>query len=164
MITKAILVSLTLANLISFVWALRAFFKIPATGMPKGMRQLQQLGSVVGLLDIYFLVIAKAMSLPGTIVTATVYVVSLTLFWWAIRTNAKKPLAVAYSETSPSHRSQWPISTDPTPFLHFVYACLGCTLYCDAKFSSKHRGGGIECPLLFDGSQRGKTLRFLSFK
>src|SRR5205809_7408481 len=91
------LVVLLLACVSSFGWAMRGFFLQPSGSTP-GM-QLTRLAGIAALLaNLAAITLAKTFPAPRAVAGASLYLVSLCLFWWAIRTNRRMPLAAIFSK------------------------------------------------------------------
>jgi len=99
------IITLTLALVAygSFIWSVKGFFGVPKGGMPPLMKALSVLGLVNMIASVFFMVNHFA-TLPIFIGAAIgFYAASTALFWWAIRTHRKKPLAIAFTEHVPEH-------------------------------------------------------------
>lgn len=88
--------------LISFAWAMKRFFVQPA-GMTPGMRLIKVCGTLFALL--HFAAIFMTPDIPAWRGAAgsALYLGAAALFWWAIRTNSRKPLSAAFSPDLPVH-------------------------------------------------------------
>lgn len=108
---------LTLSLYLSFIWAVKRFFRVPTEGLPKPMKRLSGLGLLVMILNLW------ALAWPGNVegwrgyAGFLILLGSLGLFWWAIRTNLKRPLDIAYTEQAPSHF----VSEGPYRFLRHPF-------------------------------------------
>jgi len=93
---------LLLACLCSFVWGMRRFFIRPAGSTP-GMKVTKFCGLFFSVLHFALIVSESEMELPQALLATVLYVVSLTLFWWAIYTNRSNPLSAVFSPDLPRH-------------------------------------------------------------
>lgn len=108
---------LLLACLSSFGWGMRKFFVQPV-GMTAGMKLITALGFLFGFTHFAAILAvspAAGYSLPGDVL----YVCSIALFWWAIRTNSKRQLSAAFSPDIPSHL----VHQGPYRFVRHPFYC-----------------------------------------
>ena len=98
-------IGLLLACLLSFGWAMQRFFARPA-GSTTGMKLISACGIAFAVLHLAAIAMAPAISPLRGIIAAALYVMALALFWWAIRSNAPKPLSAAFSPDPPMHVMQ----------------------------------------------------------
>src|SRR5437016_3988791 len=96
------LVVLLVACVSSFGWAMRGFFLQPS-GPTAGMRLTRLSGIAALLANLVAIALAKALTVPRVSTGAVLYLISLSLFWWAIRTNRRKPLSAIFSADVPQH-------------------------------------------------------------
>ena len=97
-----ILAGLLLACLASFGWAMRNFFSRPA-GDTRGMKLISTCGTAFAVLHLGGILWTPAIGSYRAPAAATLYVCALGLFYWALRTNAAKPLSAAFSPDVPVH-------------------------------------------------------------
>lgn len=100
--SQSILMSLLLACLVSFGWAMRSFFLRPA-GETKGMRLTGTSGVVCALLHIAAIVMTGPIPAARATAAAALYSAALGLFWWAISVNRAQPLSAIFSPDLPEH-------------------------------------------------------------
>ena len=93
---------LLLTCLLSFAWAMRNFFVQPA-GTTAGMKMISASGTVFAVLHFVAILLSNNMTTERGCVGALLYVWSLSLFWWAIRTNSAARLSAAFSPDVPVH-------------------------------------------------------------
>lgn len=99
---KAATTVLAISCFASFYWALKFFFAQKAP-TETGMRLINLMGPVFTLVHIAMLSFHSSQS-PRLLGTGfALYLLSLILFWWTIRTNRKRPLTLAFSEDKPEH-------------------------------------------------------------
>src|SRR5207302_8691314 len=89
-------VVLLLACVSSFGCAMRGFFLQPSGPTP-GMKLTRLSGIAALIANLVAIAFAKAFPLPRVASGAGLYLISLCLFWWAIRTNRRKPLTAIFS-------------------------------------------------------------------
>jgi protein-S-isoprenylcysteine O-methyltransferase Ste14 len=95
---------LLLICLMSFGWAMRNFFVQPA-GNTRGMKVIRSSGLVFAALH-FVAIFSSPITAERGWVGALLYLWSLGLFWWAIRTNSALRLSAAFSPDVPVHLVQ----------------------------------------------------------
>jgi protein-S-isoprenylcysteine O-methyltransferase Ste14 len=93
---------LLLVCLASFAWGMRNFFVQPAGSTP-GMRFIGALGVLFGVLHFVAIFLTNSITGERGSLAALLYLCSLGLFWWAIRTNSSARLSAAFSPDVPVH-------------------------------------------------------------
>ena len=81
---------LLLASLGSYAWGMRRFFSQPA-GDTAGMAVIRICGAVFAVLHAGALVLTPEIAAGPLLGASLLYLIGLTLFWWAIRTNSPTP-------------------------------------------------------------------------
>ena len=99
---QCVLEILLLACLISFAWAMRAFFVQPA-GTTKGMRLTGTCGTISAVLHLVAIPMTKTIPMNRAVIAGVLYIAALALFWWAISANRKMPLSAIFSPDLPVH-------------------------------------------------------------
>jgi protein-S-isoprenylcysteine O-methyltransferase Ste14 len=94
--------ALLLACLACFGWAMRKFFVQPA-GLTPGMKLIKMCGVAFGLLHLAAILATPGITYVGGVIGAALYISSLGLFWWAIRSSLRQPLSAAFSPDLPAH-------------------------------------------------------------
>lgn len=99
--TLAVVTAFT-ACLLSFNWGMYRFFTIPG-GTNTGIDAIKLVGTCFGVGSLIALPVLRveraALAIPALLLCA----LSLVLFWWAIRTNRRRPLSFAFSDDLPEH-------------------------------------------------------------
>jgi protein-S-isoprenylcysteine O-methyltransferase Ste14 len=96
------LAALLLVCLASFGWAMQKFFLQPA-GLTAGMRVIKVCGIAFGIIHLAAIIATPDISTVRGLGGAVLYLSSVALFWWAIRTSTGKPLSAAFSPDLPTH-------------------------------------------------------------
>jgi len=109
---------LLLACLASFVWGMRKFFVQPA-GNTTGMRIIGALGLLFGALHFMAIFLTNSITGQRGSLAAFLYLCSLGLFWWAIRTNSSARLSAAFSPDVPVHL----VESGPYRFMRHPFYC-----------------------------------------
>jgi len=114
-----VLACLLLGCLASFRWGMDRFFGRPADANPRGLKVLSICGS--GFAILHFAAIVMASSIPRwrALSAASLYVSALALFWWAIRSNASRPLSAVFSKDLPQHL----MDRGPYRFIRHPFYC-----------------------------------------
>jgi len=94
--------ALLLSCLASFGWAMRKFFVQPA-GMTAGMKMTKACGIAFAIHHFVTILVTPEITAERGAAGAFLYLSSLGLFWWAIRTSAKHPLSAVASPDLPAH-------------------------------------------------------------
>lgn len=89
----------------SFTWAIKNFFVAPG-GLKQGMQMVSICGAISMISHVVVIVFHDGNRTPLTAVGILLYLFSLILFWWAIKTNRRQPLSLAYCEDQPKHLVQ----------------------------------------------------------
>jgi len=109
---------LLLACLTSFAWAMRNFFAQPA-GKTIGMKIVGASGAVFAALHFVAIFSRDNITPERGCVGALLYLWSLGLFWWAIRTNSTARLSAAFSPDVPVHL----VEDGPYQFIRHPFYC-----------------------------------------
>jgi len=88
--------------LLSFNWGMYRFFTIP-NGSNTGIDAIKLVGTCFGLGSLIALPVLGVTSRIACGLALLLCASSLALFWWAIRTNRRKPLSFAFSDDLPEH-------------------------------------------------------------
>lgn len=96
MIFSILLAMLLLACLLSFAWGMSRFFVKPKQETV-GMKVTAAAGLISALLHFRAIFSMHEVVLDRSYVAATMYVVAIGLFWWAVCVNRARPLAACYS-------------------------------------------------------------------
>ena len=99
-------IGLTLAGLmaclLSFNWGMYRFFTIPGGGNA-GIDSIKLVGTCFGIGSLLAIPTLGVTSAVSCLLALLLCAASLTLFWWAIRTNRRRPLSFAFSDDLPDH-------------------------------------------------------------
>ncbi|EGJ31705.1 MULTISPECIES: isoprenylcysteine carboxylmethyltransferase family protein [Moorena] len=111
--------------LISFSWAGLALFTRP-NGIPNGVRILSVLWTLLIVLQVSTIVLTEETNLILSLMGLSIYISSLVLFWWTVKTTKDKPLSLCYSDDLPNHI----FTTGPYKFIRnpFYTSYLLCVL------------------------------------
>ncbi|NEO49127.1 MAG: hypothetical protein F6K55_35555, partial [Moorea sp. SIO4A3] len=112
LVLKSCALILLTTCLISFIWAGLALFTRP-NGMPNAVRILVVFWIPLIVLQVSTIVLTQETNLILGLMGLTIYISSLVLFWWAVKTTKDKPLSVCYSDDLPNHI----ITTGPYQFI-----------------------------------------------
>lgn len=93
---------LLLACLSSFAWGMQRFF-IQPVGSTTGMRVTKVCGLLFSILHLSLILTQPAMQIGQALLATMLYSLSLSLFWWAVRTNRARPLSAVFSPDPPVH-------------------------------------------------------------
>src|SRR5579864_8179334 len=93
---------LLLTCLASFGWAMRNYF-IQPVGITAGMKISGASGVIFAVLHFVAIFLPNSITAERGWVAALLYLWSLVLFWWAIRTNSATRLSAAFSPDVPGH-------------------------------------------------------------
>ncbi len=93
---------LLLACLASFGWAMRRFFARPA-GSNAGMKLISACGIAFAILHFAAIALSPVIAWKRGLCAALLYLSALSLFWWALWSNALRPLSAAFSPDAPVH-------------------------------------------------------------
>lgn len=99
--TVAVIAGLAIC-LLSFNWGMYRFFTIP-NGSNTGIDAIKLVGTCFGLGSLVALPVLGVISPIACALALLLCASSLALFWWAIRTNHRKPLSFAFSDDLPEH-------------------------------------------------------------
>jgi len=102
---QLLLVVLLVACFGSFTWAVRNFFVQPES-LTVGLKLTLLAGAVFALLHLVIIVTTPELAPLGVAIGAALYVLSLVVFWWAIRANKVKPLSACFSQNEQLHLVQ----------------------------------------------------------
>ena len=100
-LSQILVVSLLLLCFGSFSWGMRRFFVQPS-GYTAGMKVTTAGGILFAVLHLAGLAFPSETHRYPAAATGF-YLLSLLLFWWAIRTNQLKPLSAVFSSDLPAH-------------------------------------------------------------
>ncbi len=115
---QAVLIGLALTCFTSFSWAILRFFR-QAQGMPARMKLISLTGSLSMVSHLVGLSLFYNADAIRFRIASTLYLISLALFWWAIRAASKDRLNIAFSD---QHSSRL-VTNGPYRFLrHPIYA------------------------------------------
>lgn len=93
---------LMLTSLAAFSWGMRKFFYKPAGDSP-GMKVIRACGTSFAVLHCVAMAATPEATARQALAAASLYVGSLMLFYWAIRTHGQRFLSAAFSPDSPNH-------------------------------------------------------------
>jgi protein-S-isoprenylcysteine O-methyltransferase Ste14 len=94
--------ALLLSCLASFGWAMRKFFVQPA-GITTGMRVTKACGIAFAIQHFVAILVTHGITQERGAGGVFLYLSSLGLFWWAIKTTSKRPLSAVASPDMPTH-------------------------------------------------------------
>src|SRR5260370_6300070 len=118
--------ALLLSCLTSFGWAMRKFFVQPA-GMTAGMKMTKACGIAFAIHHLVTILVTPEIPPERGAAGAFLYLCSLGLFWWAIKTSSPHPLSALASPDMPAHLGE----DGPYPFirhpLYFSYLLTSCS-------------------------------------
>ena len=113
------LTALLLASgLASFAWGMRKFFVQPS-GSTSGMKLISGCGFAFAALHFVAILLPDGVTAERGSVAALLYIWSMGLFWWAIRTNSTVRLSAAFSDDVPVHLVQ----EGPYQFIRHPFYC-----------------------------------------
>ncbi len=115
---QATLALLLFTCLASFAWAMRNFFVQPA-GSTGGMKMISACGIVFGALHFVAIFWPNSITAERGLVGVLLYIWSLGLFWWAIRTNSAARLSAVFSPDVPVHL----VEDGPYQFIRHPFYC-----------------------------------------
>ncbi|NET56816.1 MAG: isoprenylcysteine carboxylmethyltransferase family protein [Symploca sp. SIO2E6] len=95
------LILLTICCL-SFSWGSAVLFARPE-GATKGFSLNFLLDSVLMIIQFIAIIKAENSNLIIGVIGLNIYIISLALFWWAVKTTKDKPLSLCYSQDLPSY-------------------------------------------------------------
>lgn len=99
---KVLFFTLSAVCFASFAWAIKThFIKSENENMPKGMKLITTLGFVSFFWQIFGIFIQNTFFAPISIIGGVLYLVSLALFWWTIKTTQRQKLTLAFSRDKP---------------------------------------------------------------
>jgi protein-S-isoprenylcysteine O-methyltransferase Ste14 len=93
---------LLLACLASFSWAIRSFFSQPA-GDNSGMKAIRLCSTLFAVLHLAAILETPHVAARQALAAASLYLLALGLFWWAVRTSMSRPLSAVFSPDTPLH-------------------------------------------------------------
>jgi protein-S-isoprenylcysteine O-methyltransferase Ste14 len=102
----------------SFLWAMLKFFSRP-TGPTTGAKVISVCGVAFGALHLWAILLVPNPAPWRALVACWFYGCALGLFWWAIRTNFRRPLSAAFSQDLPIHL----IQEGPYRFIRHPFYC-----------------------------------------
>lgn len=88
--------------LLSFNWGMYRFFTLP-DGSNTGIDTIKLVGTGFGLGSMVGIPLLGVESAVTCAIALLLCGLSLALFWWAIRTNLRRPLSFAFSDDLPEH-------------------------------------------------------------
>ncbi len=94
--------TLLLICLASFNWAMRNFFSRP-DGVIAGTQLIRITGAGFAVLHLGAIAATPAPTARQALIAACIYLSALGLFWWAIRTSARRTFSSAFSADLPVH-------------------------------------------------------------
>ncbi len=97
-----LLVAACLVTFGSSGWALKKFFVVPKEGLPKAMRALELVGTPAVFVNLWALA-TQPIQPPAALVGLALFALGSSIFWWALKTNRRNPLNIAFTESQPSH-------------------------------------------------------------
>ncbi|HTW65194.1 MAG TPA: isoprenylcysteine carboxylmethyltransferase family protein [Bryobacteraceae bacterium] len=83
-------------------WGMRRFFTRPG-GLTASMRLIAGCATVFGILHLYAILSGSNRTAERSVAGSALYILSVGLFWWAIKTSLGKPLSAAFSPDTPAH-------------------------------------------------------------
>jgi protein-S-isoprenylcysteine O-methyltransferase Ste14 len=98
--------TLLLASLVSFGWAMRKFFVKPS-GDSLGMKVIRMTSTVCAVLNFGTLLATPWIPARQALAAASIYLASLALFFWSLRANRQRALSTAFSLDPPRHLVNW---------------------------------------------------------
>jgi protein-S-isoprenylcysteine O-methyltransferase Ste14 len=110
--------TLLLSCLASFAWGMRKFFVQPS-GTTAGMKVISGCGMVFAALHFVAIFLPSSITAERGWVATLLYLWSLGLFWWAIRTNSATRLSAAFSPDVPAHL----VEDGPYRFIRHPFYC-----------------------------------------
>jgi len=102
---KILFGALSLSCFAGFAWAIKKHFCTVGKGfdMPAGMRVVSLLGLLFMISQLIAVATTTEFNFWAAIAGALFYILSFTLFWWAIAATRQKRLTLAFSEDAPEH-------------------------------------------------------------
>lgn len=120
--------------LISFSWAGLALFTRP-NGIPNGVRLLVFFWIPLVVLHVSMIVLTEESNLILGLMGLSIYIISLVLFWWAVKTTKEKPLSVCYSDDLPNHiMTTGPYKLIRNPFYTSYLLCVLAGVFVTNQF------------------------------
>jgi len=101
-IEQVVLAALLFACLASFAWGMLSFFERPAQ-RTRGMRFAKFSGLFFAVLHLAAILTSRSFSTSNVVRGSLLYLVSLGLYWWAIRCHGSKRLSAIDSPNTPEH-------------------------------------------------------------
>ena len=102
----------------SFAWGMRKFFVQPS-GSTLGMRIISLCGVAFAALHLFAIVVTPGIAPERGGAGAVMYLFSLGLFWWTIRTHSAVRLSAAFSHDLPVHL----VEDGPYRFIRHPFYC-----------------------------------------
>jgi protein-S-isoprenylcysteine O-methyltransferase Ste14 len=115
---QATLALLLFACLASFAWGMRNFFAQPV-GSTVGMKVISACGVLFAALHFFAILVASSITPERGFIGTLLYLGSLGLFWWAIKTNSSARLSAAFSPDLPVHL----VEDGPYRFIRHPFYC-----------------------------------------
>ncbi len=99
--SPAILAAIALVTYLSFTWAFIRFFRVKGSTTSSLLLQIKIWGGVAMIGHLVAIILFPATSLECSAGSFALFGLALMIFWWAIRTNIKKPLRIAFAAEGP---------------------------------------------------------------
>ena len=115
---QATLALLLFACLASFAWGMRKFFVQPVVST-RGMKVITGCGLLFAALHFVAVFVTNNITAERGFVGTLLYLWSLGLFWWAIKTNSAARLSAAFSPDVPVHL----VEDGPYRFIRHPFYC-----------------------------------------
>lgn len=86
----------------SFCWAPLVLFAKPE-GIPNSFRIMFFVDTVIMIIQAITIIITEKSNLIIGLIGLSIYIISLILFWWAVKTTQDRPLSICYSHDLPKY-------------------------------------------------------------
>jgi protein-S-isoprenylcysteine O-methyltransferase Ste14 len=115
---QATLALLLFTCMASFAWGMQKFFVRPS-GSTGGMKVISACGLAFAALHFFAILLPNSIPTERGLLGALLYLWSLGLYWWAIRTNSAARLSAAFSSDLPAHL----VKDGPYRFIRHPFYC-----------------------------------------